>query len=145
MAIDSDGGAGPAADRGVYPISVAAELSGISIQTLRLYERRGLLEPARTGGGSRRYSGEDLARLRRISMLLADGVNLTGIAAILDLQDHNDRLQDRNDQLQTDNTTLRDRNTTLRADNDRLRTAATPPEPRHHPGTTDIRHGGDTR
>jgi len=81
------------AERGVYGISVAAELVGMGAQTLRLYEARGLLEPARTAGGTRRYSANDLDRLRRIRDLLSDGVNLTGIGMVLDLEDENSRLQ----------------------------------------------------
>ena len=83
----------PDPSRGVYAISVAAELVGMGSQTLRLYERRGLLEPARSDGGTRRYSSEDLERLRRIAHLLATGVNLAGVAMVLDLQDTNDQLQ----------------------------------------------------
>jgi len=79
----------PDPGQGVYGISVAAELSGVAVQSLRLYERHGLLNPARSGGGTRRYSADDLARLRRISELVAAGVNLAGIARILDLQDDN--------------------------------------------------------
>lgn len=79
----------PTPGQGVYGISVAAELSGIAVQSLRLYERHGLVSPARSDGGTRRYSAEDLARLRRISELVAAGINLTGIARILDLQDDN--------------------------------------------------------
>ena len=75
--------------RGVYGISVMSELSGVGPQTLRLYERRGLLAPARTGGSTRRYSEADLARLRRIGALIADGINLTGIGVILDLENRN--------------------------------------------------------
>jgi MerR family transcriptional regulator, heat shock protein HspR len=85
--------AAPDPGRGVYGISVAAELVGIGSQTLRLYEHRGLLEPARSGGGTRRYSSADLARLRRIAGLVAAGVNLTGVAMVLDLEDANARLQ----------------------------------------------------
>lgn len=83
----------PDPSRGVYAISVAAELVGMGSQTLRLYERRGLLEPARSDGGTRRYSSEDLERLRRIAHLVATGVNLAGVAMVLDLQDTNDQLQ----------------------------------------------------
>jgi len=83
----------PDRGRGVYAISVAAELVGMGPQTLRLYERRGLLEPVRSGGGTRRYSSEDLERLRRIAHLVATGLNLTGVAMVLDLQDTNARLQ----------------------------------------------------
>src|SRR6188472_1908098 len=91
----------PADDRGVYGISVAAELVGLPAATLRLYEARGLLEPARTDGGTRRYSANDLARLRRISDLLDTGVNLAGIGLLLDLQDENQQLRDQIDSGQT--------------------------------------------
>ena len=79
----------PSTDRGVYGISIAAELSGVAVQSLRLYERHGLLTPARSGGGTRRYSADDIARLRRIRELADAGVNLAGIGRILDLQDDN--------------------------------------------------------
>jgi MerR family transcriptional regulator, heat shock protein HspR len=82
----------PAANRGVYSITVAAELSGVAVQSLRLYERHGLLTPIRSDGGTRRYSADDLARLRRISELVAAGVNLAGIGRILDLEDDNAEL-----------------------------------------------------
>jgi DNA-binding transcriptional MerR regulator len=80
-------------DRGVYGITVAAELVGLEAQSLRLYESRGLLTPDRTSGGTRRYSANDLARLRRIAELMATGVNLTGVGMLLDLQDENTRLR----------------------------------------------------
>jgi MerR family transcriptional regulator/heat shock protein HspR len=73
-------------DAGLYVISVAAELAGLHPQTLRLYERKGLLEPARSDGGNRRYSERDLARLHRIGELTAAGVNLEGVRRILDLE-----------------------------------------------------------
>src|ERR1700733_1445846 len=79
----------PAASHGVYGISVAAELSGIPVQSLRLYESHGLLTPIRSDGGTRRYSADDLARLRRISELVTAGVNIAGIRRILDLEDDN--------------------------------------------------------
>jgi MerR family transcriptional regulator, heat shock protein HspR len=79
----------PAADHGVYGISIAAELSGVAVQSLRLYERHGLLTPARSDGGTRRYSADDIARLRRIRELVDAGVNLAGIGRILDLEDDN--------------------------------------------------------
>jgi MerR family transcriptional regulator, heat shock protein HspR len=82
----------PAASHGVYGISVAAELSGIPVQSLRLYESHGLLTPIRSDGGTRRYSSDDLARLRRISQLVAAGVNIAGIGRILDLEDDNAEL-----------------------------------------------------
>jgi DNA-binding transcriptional MerR regulator len=83
----------PDHDHGVYGISVAAELVGMGIQTLRLYEARGLLEPARTEGGTRRYSARDLDRLRRIGDLLAAGLNLAGVAMVLDLETENAQLR----------------------------------------------------
>ena len=83
----------PDPTRGVYAISVAAELVGMGSQTLPPYEQRGLVEPARSAGGTRRYSSEDLERLRRIADLVAAGLNLTGVAMVLDLQDTNARLQ----------------------------------------------------
>src|SRR5207244_5080057 len=79
--------------RGVYGISVAAELVGSGPQNLRLYERRGLLEPDRTAAGTRRYSPDDLDRLLRIGQLLADGLNLAGIAVVLQLEAENARLR----------------------------------------------------
>jgi DNA-binding transcriptional MerR regulator len=79
--------------RGVYAISVVAELVGTGVQNLRLYELRGLLEPQRTSGGTRRYSEEDVGRLRRITDLLQHGLNLEGIRMVLDLEAEKDRLQ----------------------------------------------------
>src|SRR6478752_8696376 len=79
--------------RGVYGISVAADLVGMGVQNLRLYEARGLLEPDRTDGGTRRYSADDLARLRRISDLLGAGLNLAGIAMVLALEAENFQLR----------------------------------------------------
>jgi MerR family transcriptional regulator/heat shock protein HspR len=97
----------PASDRGVYGISVAAELSGISVQSLRLYERHGLLTPERSAGGTRRYSADDLVRLQRIGELVAAGVNLAGVVRILSLEDRNAALGDRNITLEGDNAALR--------------------------------------
>jgi MerR family transcriptional regulator, heat shock protein HspR len=85
--------AGPNRTRGVYGISVAAELVGMGVQNLRAYEARGLLDPERTQGGTRRYSVDDLDRLRRIGDLLGAGLNLAGIAMVLQLQDENTRLR----------------------------------------------------
>ena len=70
----------------VYVISVAAELSGMHPQTLRIYERRGLLQPARTAGGNRRYSEADIDRLLRIAQLTAAGMNLEGIRQVMQLE-----------------------------------------------------------
>jgi MerR family transcriptional regulator/heat shock protein HspR len=83
----------PNADRGVYGISVAAELVGMGVQTLRLYETRGLIRPARTDGGTRLYSADDLDRVRHIGSLLEDGLNLAGIARVLDLEQQNSQLR----------------------------------------------------
>ena len=76
----------PQPDQAVYVISVAAELSGMHPQTLRIYESRGLLDPARTAGGNRRYSDTDIRLLRRIADLTAEGLNLQGVKRILELE-----------------------------------------------------------
>jgi DNA-binding transcriptional MerR regulator len=88
----------PDVDLGVYGISVAAELVDMGVQTLRLYEARGLVEPDRTEGGTRRYSARDLDRLRRIGELLGAGLNLAGVAMVLDLEATNSRLRTANRQ-----------------------------------------------
>jgi MerR family transcriptional regulator/heat shock protein HspR len=88
-----DGLGRPDANQGVYGISVAADLVGMGVQNLRLYERRGLVDPDRTDGGTRRYSGDDLVRLLRIRQLLADGLNLAGISLVLQLEADNARLR----------------------------------------------------
>ena len=80
--------------RAVYVISVAAELAGVHPQTLRIYERKGLVEPARTGGGSRRYSDADIALLRRIQELTTEGLNLAGVRRVLDLEERVDQLEE---------------------------------------------------
>jgi len=72
--------------RAVYVISVAAELAGLHPQTLRIYERKGLVDPARTGGGSRRYSDADIEQLRRIQDLTSEGLNLAGVQKVLELE-----------------------------------------------------------
>ena len=79
--------------RGLYGISVAAELVGNGEQNIRLYERRGLVAPARSAGGTRRYSDHDLGRLRRIAELLGDGLNLAGVGRVLELEDEIGRLR----------------------------------------------------
>jgi MerR family transcriptional regulator/heat shock protein HspR len=71
----------------VYVISVAAELAGVHPQTLRIYERRGLINPGRTTGGNRRYSEADIARLKRVAELAAEGMNLEGIRHVMQLED----------------------------------------------------------
>jgi MerR family transcriptional regulator/heat shock protein HspR len=85
--------------RAVYVISVAAELAGMHPQTLRIYERKGLLEPSRTAGGSRRYSDADIARLQRIADLTAEGMNLAGIRRVMELEQENERLRAEIDEL----------------------------------------------
>ncbi|HVJ98078.1 MAG TPA: MerR family transcriptional regulator [Acidimicrobiia bacterium] len=75
------------AERALYVISVAAELAGVHPQTLRIYERKGLLSPARTSGRSRRYSDHDIEMLRRIQELTTEGVTLAGVQRILDLEE----------------------------------------------------------
>jgi MerR family transcriptional regulator, heat shock protein HspR len=82
----------------VYVISVAAELAGMHPQTLRIYERRGLVAPARTQGGNRRYSDADLDVLRRIAELANAGMNLEGIKRVMELEAENDRLRRELDQ-----------------------------------------------
>ena len=73
-------------ERALYVISVAAELAGVHPQTLRIYERKGLLDPARTGGGSRRYSDADITLLQRIQELTNEGLNLAGVRRVLELE-----------------------------------------------------------
>ncbi len=81
----SDEGAAPST-RAVYVISIAAELAGVHPQTLRIYERKGLVSPARTGGGSRRYSDADISLLQQIQALTDDGLNLAGVKRVLELE-----------------------------------------------------------
>jgi MerR family transcriptional regulator, heat shock protein HspR len=85
--------------RGVYAISVAADLVSMQIQNLRVYERRGLVAPDRSPGGSRLYSRADIERLHRIRDLLAEGLNLAGIAHVLDLEAELARLRRENARL----------------------------------------------
>ena len=88
----------------VYVISVAAELAGVHPQTLRIYERKGLVDPARTGGGSRRYSDADIALLERISDLTDEGLNLAGVKRVLKLEARVAQLEAVLQQVQTDAT-----------------------------------------
>jgi DNA-binding transcriptional MerR regulator len=83
----------PASDQAVYGISVAAELLNVAPQTLRVYEARGLVEPSRTSGGTRRYSDEDLDRVRRVSELLAAGLNLAGVKLVMEMERETRRLR----------------------------------------------------
>lgn len=100
----------PERDQAVYVISVAAELAGVHPQTLRVYERKGLIEPDRTEGNTRRYSVDDIERLQRIQDLTqGEGVNLAGVRMILDLEEqlgrmrsHLEELADRMTELEED-------------------------------------------
>lgn len=99
---------GPAPDAAVYVISVAAELTGLHPQTLRSYERLGLVTPGRTGGGGRRYSPRDVERLRQIAELTAAGVGVEGVRRILELEHQVDALQRRNAELAREAETARE-------------------------------------
>src|SRR5919199_5023224 len=87
-------------DRALYVISVAAELAGVHPQTLRIYERKGLVEPQRTIGRSRRYSDRDIRRLQRIQELTNEGVSLAGVKRIIALEDELEEAKDEIEQLQ---------------------------------------------
>jgi MerR family transcriptional regulator/heat shock protein HspR len=89
-------------DRGVYIISVAAELAGVHPQTLRIYERKGLLHPARTAGNTRRYSDRDIQRLRTIQRLTQRGVNLAGVKMVIELQAELERVRRQMDDMERD-------------------------------------------
>lgn len=92
----------PAKDgRALFAISVAAELVGTGVQNLRAYERRGLVTPHRTDGGTRLYGHHDIARLRRITELLAAGLNLAGVESVLHLERENARLRKEIDRLRS--------------------------------------------
>jgi MerR family transcriptional regulator, heat shock protein HspR len=90
----TDGPGRPPDSQGVYGIAVTSDLVGTGVQNLRAYEKAGLLDPARTAGGTRLYSSDDVARLRRIHALLAQGLNLAGIARVLELEEENQQLRD---------------------------------------------------
>jgi MerR family transcriptional regulator/heat shock protein HspR len=79
-------------DQGLFSISVAAELAGLHPQTLRVYEREGLIDPARSPGGTRRYSRNDITRLHEICTLTGDGLNMAGIRRVLELQEETRQL-----------------------------------------------------
>lgn len=89
----------PNPDAAVYVISVAAELTGLHPQTLRTYERMGLITPGRTGGGGRRYSHADIQRLREIAELTAAGIGIEGVRRILELENRLAALSARNEEL----------------------------------------------
>lgn len=92
----------PSPDAAVYVISVAAELTGLHPQTLRTYERMGLITPGRTGGGGRRYSGRDIELLRQIAELTSTGIGLEGVKRILELDNQVSALQSLNDDLRAE-------------------------------------------
>ncbi len=126
---DGTSGLGPVAGldaRGVYAISVAAELVGTGQQNIRQYERKGLLTPDRTDGGTRRYSENDLATLRRIGVLLDEGLNLAGVKLVLELEAENRGLTRDNRGLADDNRGLREDNRGLRKDLKRARGGTAP-------------------
>ena len=89
-------------DRALFVISVAAELAGVHPQTLRIYERKGLVRPKRTSANSRRYSERDIERLREIQELTGMGVNLAGVRRVMELQEKIDRLEARAAQLEAE-------------------------------------------
>ena|ERR1700681_3993899 len=99
----------PGAGRAVYVISVAAELAGVHPQTLRFYERKGLVDPSRTGGGNRRYSPRDIERLRRIGMLTSSGLNLEGVRRVLELEAELEELRAELDRVRNEARDLVDR------------------------------------
>jgi MerR family transcriptional regulator, heat shock protein HspR len=92
----------PELDHGIFAISVAAELSGLHPQTLRIYEREGLVEPGRSAGGTRLYSGGDVTRLREIAVLIDGGLNIAGIKRVLELEEEVRRLQAQVERLSAD-------------------------------------------
>lgn len=102
----------PGPDAAVYVISVAAELSGLHPQTLRSYERMGLIMPGRTGGGGRRYSYRDIELLREIATLTAGGVGIEGVRRILELEHQVAALRARNEELQAELAATREALTT---------------------------------
>jgi MerR family transcriptional regulator/heat shock protein HspR len=134
----------PSPDAAVFVISVAAELSGLHPQTLRSYERMGLIMPGRTGGGGRRYSHRDIELLREIATLTAGGVGIEGVRRILELENHVSALQARNEELSAElhatREALRAAVTTRRPDSNRLPVLRDPEAPssivvwRRHPG-----------
>ena len=85
-------------ENALYVISIAAELAGVHPQTLRVYERKGLVQPHRTEGNTRRYSEEDIVRLRRIQALTQEGLNLAGVMKVMELEQEMERLKARHDQ-----------------------------------------------
>ena len=133
MAGRSPFGADP--DAAVFVISVAAELTGLHPQTLRTYERLGLITPGRTGGGGRRYSQRDIERLRTISELTSAGTGIEGVRRILELENRVAALAARNEELQAE----------LDATRDALRQALArrPQDPARRPDRLPVPRGPD--
>jgi len=120
--------------RALYVISVAAELAGVHPQTLRIYERKGLVDPARTAGGSRRYSDADIAVLRRIQELTNEGLNLAGVERVLALEAENALLRaEVNEARRAAAQAVADTHRQYRRDLVPLRQALVPFEPRRPP------------
>lgn len=115
---------GSMSDQAIYVISVAAELAGVHPQTLRVYERKGLLTPQRTAGNTRRYSERDIRLLRRIQDLTQEGLNLAGVMKVLELEDEIERLRNRHARALEETTRLADRLQEL--EEERARTALVP-------------------
>jgi MerR family transcriptional regulator/heat shock protein HspR len=116
----------PQEDRAVYVISVAAELAGVHPQTLRIYERKGLLRPQRTPGNSRRYSASDIARLRLIQRLTQEeGVNLAGVRMIVEMENELERMRQQAERLSAE---LQRQRRRLVDEVDRLRRGSAPAE-----------------
>lgn len=107
-------------DRAIYIISVAAELAGVHPQTLRVYERKGLVQPSRTSGNTRRYSDRDIDRLRRIQDLTNQGINLAGVERIMELENEIERMRARSDALRRDVEKLRDQLETVATERDAM-------------------------
>lgn len=99
MAAQRNGGGAPDDDTPVFVISVAAQLAGMHAQTLRQYDRMGIVSPSRTRGGGRRYSGRDVALLREVQRLSQEGVSLVGIQRILELEGQAEALRSRIEEL----------------------------------------------
>jgi MerR family transcriptional regulator/heat shock protein HspR len=111
-----------AAERAVYVISVAAELAGVHPQTLRIYERKGLVRPHRTSGNTRRYSERDIELLQQIQDLTqAQGINLAGVKMIIELQEELEALRRRTRELQTQIRSMRRTAERAQAARDELR------------------------
>ena len=115
---------GSMSDQAIYVISVAAELAGVHPQTLRVYERKGLLTPQRTAGNTRRYSERDIHLLRRIQDLTQEGLNLAGVMKVLELEEEIERLRNRHARTLDETHRLADRLQEL--EEERARTALVP-------------------